>query len=177
MLQALEYVVSNAIPKAQIPGYRVGGKSGTAKVAVAGGYGKDYMAWFAGFAPASNPRFVMVVVINEPKGDAYYGGAVATPPFAEAMGGCCSSSIFVLTRCRLRCLPNLPVRRLPMLSRALDQLMRPLALLPRRSRLPTSSWTVGGSGPVVSSWRFAGIRWMADGLSNRRWLRGDRRTV
>jgi cell division protein FtsI (penicillin-binding protein 3) len=80
MLQALEYVVSNAIPKAQIPGYRVGGKSGTAKVAVAGGYGKDYMAWFAGFAPASNPRFVMVVVINEPKGDAYYGGAVATPP-------------------------------------------------------------------------------------------------
>ncbi|MFQ2452289.1 penicillin-binding transpeptidase domain-containing protein [Aeromonas caviae] len=87
MLQALEYVVSNAIPKAQIPGYRVGGKSGTAKVAVAGGYGKDYMAWFAGFAPASNPRFVMVVVINEPKGDAYYGGAVATPPFAEAMGG------------------------------------------------------------------------------------------
>ena len=57
MLQALEYVVSNAIPKAQIPGYRVGGKSGTAKVAVAGGYGKDYMAWFAGFAPASNPRF------------------------------------------------------------------------------------------------------------------------
>ena len=87
MLQALEYVVSNAIPKAQIPGYRVGGKSGTAKVAVAGGYGKDYMAWFAGFAPASNPRFVMVVVINEPKGDAYYGGAVATPPFVEAMGG------------------------------------------------------------------------------------------
>ena len=51
------------------------------------GYGKDYMAWFAGFAPASNPRFVMVVVINEPKGSAYYGGAVATPPFAEAMGG------------------------------------------------------------------------------------------
>ena len=65
---------------------------------------------------------------------------------------------------------KLPVRRLPMLSRALDQLMRPLALLPRRSRLPTSSWTVGGSCPVVSSWRFAGIRWMADGLSNRRWL-------
>ncbi|RDU88440.1 peptidoglycan glycosyltransferase FtsI, partial [Aeromonas veronii] len=87
MLQALEYVVDNAIPKAKIPGYRVGGKSGTAKVAVAGGYGKDYMAWFAGFAPASDPRFVMVVVINEPKGSAYYGGAVATPPFAEAMGG------------------------------------------------------------------------------------------
>ncbi|MDO2948234.1 penicillin-binding transpeptidase domain-containing protein [Aeromonas simiae] len=87
MLRALEYVVDSAIPKAKVPGYRIGGKSGTAKVAVAGGYGKDYMAWFAGFAPASNPRFAMVVVINEPKGKAYYGGAVATPPFAEAMGG------------------------------------------------------------------------------------------
>ncbi|MGL5303210.1 MAG: penicillin-binding transpeptidase domain-containing protein [Aeromonas sp.] len=87
MLQALEYVVDNAIPKAKVPGYRIGGKSGTAKVAVAGGYGKDYMAWFAGFAPASDPRFVIVVVINEPKGKAYYGGAVATPPFAETMGG------------------------------------------------------------------------------------------
>ena len=54
MLQALEYVVSNAIPKAQIglPGRR---QSGTAKVAVAGGYGKDYMAWFAGFARPAIP--------------------------------------------------------------------------------------------------------------------------
>ncbi|MGL5948969.1 MAG: penicillin-binding transpeptidase domain-containing protein [Aeromonas sp.] len=87
MIKTLEYVVNNGIQKAKIPGYRVGGKSGTAKVAVAGGYGKDYMAWFAGFAPVSNPRFAMVVVINEPKGNAYYGGAVATPPFAEAMAG------------------------------------------------------------------------------------------
>lgn len=114
MLQALEYVVSNAIPKAQIPGYRVGGKSGTAKVAVAGGYGKDYMAWFAGFAPASNPRFVMVVVINEPKGDAYYGGAVATPPFAEAMGGVLQLFNIRPDAIPLRCRRSLPVRRPPM---------------------------------------------------------------
>lgn len=87
MINALEYVVDQGIPKAKVPGYRVVGKSGTARVAVAGGYGKDYMAWFAGFAPVSNPRYAMVVVINEPKGNAYYGGAVAAPAFAEAMGG------------------------------------------------------------------------------------------
>ncbi|MGY4026635.1 penicillin-binding transpeptidase domain-containing protein [Aeromonas rivuli] len=103
MMQALEFVVDNAIPKAKVPGYRIGGKSGTAKVAVAGGYGKDYMGWFAGFAPASDPRFVMVVVINEPKGSAYYGGAVATPPFAEAMGG-----VLQLYNIRPDAVPNAP---------------------------------------------------------------------
>ena len=71
--------------KAEVPGYRVAGKTGTAKVAVAGGYGNDYVGTFVGLAPVSNPRFVMVVVINEPKGDAYYGGSVAGPTFAEVM--------------------------------------------------------------------------------------------
>jgi len=73
--------------KAEVPGYRVAGKTGTAKVAVAGGYGNDYVGTFVGLAPVSNPRFVMVVVINEPKGDAYYGGSVAGPTFAEVMSG------------------------------------------------------------------------------------------
>ncbi|MGY3868273.1 penicillin-binding transpeptidase domain-containing protein [Aeromonas crassostreae] len=113
MMQALEFVVDNAIPKAKVPGYRVGGKSGTAKVAVAGGYGKDYMAWFAGFAPASNPRFVMVVVVNEPKGSAYYGGAVATPPFAEAMGG-----VLQLYNIRPDAVPNAPPPSLARLEAA-----------------------------------------------------------
>ncbi|MFM4702809.1 penicillin-binding transpeptidase domain-containing protein [Aeromonas bivalvium] len=113
MMQALEFVVDNAIPKAKVPGYRIGGKSGTAKVAVAGGYGKDYMAWFAGFAPASNPRFVMVVVVNEPKGKAYYGGAVATPPFAEAMGG-----VLQLYNIRPDAVPNAPPPSLARLEAA-----------------------------------------------------------
>ena len=86
MLQALEYVVSNAIPKAQIPGYRVGGKTGTARKAVAGGYGDDYIASFAGVGPISNPRLVTVVVINEPAGDFYHGGEIAAPVFAQIMG-------------------------------------------------------------------------------------------
>ena len=73
--------------KAEVPGYRVAGKTGTAKVAIAGGYGKDYVGAFAGFAPVSNPRFAMVVIINEPHGSAYYGGMVAGPTFAEVMSG------------------------------------------------------------------------------------------
>ena len=73
--------------KAEVPGYRVAGKTGTAKVAVAGGYGKDYVGAFAGFAPVSNPRFAMVVIINEPHGSAYYGGMVAGPTFSEVMSG------------------------------------------------------------------------------------------
>jgi cell division protein FtsI (penicillin-binding protein 3) len=73
--------------KAEVPGYRVAGKTGTAKVAIAGGYGKDYVGAFAGFAPVSNPRFAMVVIINEPHGAAYYGGMVAGPTFAEVMSG------------------------------------------------------------------------------------------
>ena len=56
-------------------------------MAVAGGYGKDYVGAFAGFAPVSNPRFAMVVIINEPHGSAYYGGMVAGPTFSEVMSG------------------------------------------------------------------------------------------
>lgn len=86
VIHALEGVVEDGTGgKAAVPGYRVAGKTGTAKVATAGGYGKDYVGTFAGFAPVSNPRFAMVVIINEPHGSAYYGGSVAGPTFAEVM--------------------------------------------------------------------------------------------
>lgn len=74
--------------RAQVRGYRVAGKTGTAKVSGPGGYtGHDYTSVFAGMAPASNPRLVMVVVINEPRGDEYYGGLVAAPVFSRVMSG------------------------------------------------------------------------------------------
>ncbi|GGE91345.1 MULTISPECIES: penicillin-binding transpeptidase domain-containing protein [Shewanella] len=73
--------------RAHIEGYPVAGKSGTSRKAVAGGYGDDYVALFAGVAPANNPRLAMVVVINEPKGDRYYGGVVAAPVFGKVMSG------------------------------------------------------------------------------------------
>ena len=73
--------------KAHIDGYPVAGKSGTSRKAIAGGYGDDYVALFAGVAPVHNPRLAISVVINEPKGDKYYGGDVSGPAFAKIMSG------------------------------------------------------------------------------------------
>ena len=73
---------------AALEGYRAAGKTGTAKKAVRGGYAaKRYQAVFAGMAPAADPRFVMVVMVDEPGGKHYYGGKVAAPVFARVMQG------------------------------------------------------------------------------------------
>ena len=73
--------------RARIPAYRVAGKTGTVRKSMAGGYADDsYVAWFAGMAPASDPRLVMVVMLDEPAGEDYYGGQVAAPVFARVMG-------------------------------------------------------------------------------------------
>ena len=88
--QMLESVVSRegTAPKAAVPGYRVSGKTGTARKSIAGGYAKDrYQALFAGMIPASAPRLVMVVMIDEPSAGDYYGGLVSGPVFAEVMAG------------------------------------------------------------------------------------------
>lgn len=72
--------------KAGVTGYRVAGKTGTAWKFAAGGYSKDkYLSVFAGLAPASRPRLATVVVIDEPKGELYYGSDVAAPVFADVM--------------------------------------------------------------------------------------------
>lgn len=71
---------------AQVQGYRVAGKSGTARKIVNGKYSTSaYRSSFVGFAPASNPRIVVAVSIDEPKAGAYYGGRVAAPVFAEVV--------------------------------------------------------------------------------------------
>lgn len=85
----LEHVVKpgGTARRADVPGYRVAGKTGTAKKANKGGYSKkDYFAVFVGMAPASNPRFVIAVMIDEPK-HSYYGGLVAAPVFSKVMAG------------------------------------------------------------------------------------------
>ncbi|MBO1519290.1 penicillin-binding transpeptidase domain-containing protein [Oceanisphaera pacifica] len=89
VLQMLESVVGpgGTARKAAIPGYRVAGKTGTSRKAIAGGYGNDYVGVFAGMAPVSDPRLAMVVIMNEPQGEKYYGGDVAAPVFAEVMSG------------------------------------------------------------------------------------------
>lgn len=73
--------------RAAIPGYRVLGKTGTVHKSTHGGYAEDrYISLFAGIAPASEPRFAMVVLLDEPQGE-YYGGLVAAPVFSKVMGG------------------------------------------------------------------------------------------
>lgn len=73
--------------KAAVPGYRVAAKTGTSRKAAVGGYSDEYVALTAGLAPVSNPRVAMVVVVNEPQGDQFYGGSVAGPVFSEIMKG------------------------------------------------------------------------------------------
>ncbi|MBW9256148.1 MAG: penicillin-binding protein 2 [Candidatus Thiodiazotropha sp. (ex. Lucinisca nassula)] len=90
VVSMLESVVSRdgSAPLAAVPGYRVAGKTGTAKKSVAGGYAEDkYLSLFVGMAPATRPRLVMAVFIDEPRGEEYYGGAVAGPVFSKVMSG------------------------------------------------------------------------------------------
>ena len=74
-------------PKARVPGYRVGGKTGTAYKVENGVYAKKYIASFVGLAPIGDPRLVVAVMIDEPTGGAHYGGDVAGPAFSQIMGG------------------------------------------------------------------------------------------
>ncbi len=73
-------------PQAQIAGYRVAGKTGTAHKRDGGKYVNKYLASFVGFAPASDPRVVVAVMIDEPSAGKYYGGQVAAPVFARIVG-------------------------------------------------------------------------------------------
>ncbi|WP_315982798.1 penicillin-binding transpeptidase domain-containing protein [Aliamphritea spongicola] len=74
--------------QAAVDGYRVAGKTGTAHKAASGGYKEDqYISVFAGIAPVSDPRIITVVMIDNPKGQEYYGGEVAAPVFARVVGG------------------------------------------------------------------------------------------
>lgn len=74
--------------RAAIKGYKVAGKTGTVhKLSQSAGYESgDYLATFAGIAPASNPKLIAVVVIDSPKGQEYFGGEVAAPVFGRVVG-------------------------------------------------------------------------------------------
>ena len=74
--------------EANVPFYTVAGKTGTAHVVGEFGYEENlHNSLFVGMAPASNPEVVVVVVINEPKGDEHYGGQVAAPVFSKVVAG------------------------------------------------------------------------------------------
>ena len=73
-------------PKAQVPGYRVAGKTGSAHKLEGHAYTAKFVSSFVGFAPASNPRLIVAVMIDEPSAGQYYGGSVAAPVFSTVMG-------------------------------------------------------------------------------------------
>lgn len=73
-------------PRAQVAGYRVAGKTGTAHKLDAGTYANRYVSSFVGLAPASAPRLIVAVMIDEPSNGQYYGGTVAAPVFSNVMG-------------------------------------------------------------------------------------------
>jgi cell division protein FtsI (penicillin-binding protein 3) len=74
--------------RAAVRNFHVAGKTGTTEKAGVGGYDDDrHGAVFAGFAPATDPRLVVVVMLDEPQGDAYHGGDIAAPVFANIVSG------------------------------------------------------------------------------------------
>jgi cell division protein FtsI (penicillin-binding protein 3) len=90
LVRMMECVVSDegTARRAEVMGYRVSGKTGTAWKAADGGYNSTkYMAVFGGVVPASNPRLAAIVVVDEPSAGRFYGGDVAAPVFAEVMSG------------------------------------------------------------------------------------------
>ncbi|KXI30904.1 penicillin-binding transpeptidase domain-containing protein [Paraglaciecola hydrolytica] len=89
ILEMMETVVQEkgTARKAAVPGYRVAGKTGTSRKAIANGYGEEYVNIFAGVAPVSDPQLAVVILINEPKGDLYYAGDTAAPVFSKVMAG------------------------------------------------------------------------------------------
>ena len=94
----LEGVVANGSGKAlNITAFKVGGKTGTAQIAINGTYGRvgerSYQASFVGYFPAENPLYTCIVVINSPSNGVYYGAAVAGPVFKEIAEKVYSSSL------------------------------------------------------------------------------------
>ena len=88
--EMLEHVVSKdgTAYQARVEGYRVAGKTGTVHKATAGGYAADkYFSVFVGMAPASNPRFIIAIVVDEPNSGLHFGGQVAAPVFSKVMAG------------------------------------------------------------------------------------------
>ncbi|MWP48377.1 MULTISPECIES: peptidoglycan glycosyltransferase FtsI [unclassified Gilliamella] len=88
VVQLMEAVaVTGGGTKASVPGYSVGVKTGTAKKLAGGRYVNQYLAYTAGIAPATGPKYSLVVVIDNPKAGQYYGGSVSAPVFSRIMGG------------------------------------------------------------------------------------------
>jgi cell division protein FtsI (penicillin-binding protein 3) len=74
-------------PKAQVPGYRVAGKTGTAHKQEGGRYINRYISSFVGLAPVSDPKVIVAIMLDEPSTGRYYGGDVVAPVFSAIVQG------------------------------------------------------------------------------------------
>jgi cell division protein FtsI (penicillin-binding protein 3) len=101
-------------PQAQITGYRVAGKTGTAHKREGGKYVNKYLSSFVGFAPASDPRVIVAVMVDEPGAGKYYGGQVAAPVFARIVGDSLRT---------LRVPPDAPLARVAVPAEAVKESM------------------------------------------------------
>ena len=110
----LEMVVQpgGTAPAAQISGYRVGGKTGTAQKLDGGRYTRRYVASFVGLAPMSDPRLVIAVMVDEPSAGHHYGGTVAAPVFSRITEG---------TLRTLGVAPDMPLTPLQLARRGADE--------------------------------------------------------
>ncbi|HQV07838.1 MAG TPA: penicillin-binding protein 2 [Thauera sp.] len=99
-------------PRAQVPGYTVAGKTGTAHKLEGGHYARKYVSSFVGFAPATNPRIVVAVMIDEPSAGQYFGGTVAAPVFSRITEG---------TLRTLGVAPDVPLTPLQLARRTADE--------------------------------------------------------
>ncbi len=99
-------------PRAQVPGYTVAGKTGTAHKLEGGRYARKYVSSFVGFAPATNPRIVVAVMIDEPTAGQYFGGTVAAPVFSRITEG---------TLRTLGVAPDVPLTPLQLARRTADE--------------------------------------------------------
>lgn len=90
MRQLTEYIVNkNGGSNAKIPGFRIGGKSGTSqKLDEYGEFNMRYVGSFCGYTPADNPEYIMLVVVDEPLGGKYYGSMVAAPVVSAVFSEC-----------------------------------------------------------------------------------------
>jgi cell division protein FtsI (penicillin-binding protein 3) len=86
-MMELAVMPGGTAPRAQVPGYRVAGKTGTAYKPEQGGYNESkYVSSFVGFGPVTNPRFIVAVMLDEPQGTRHAGGDVGAPVFSSVMG-------------------------------------------------------------------------------------------
>jgi cell division protein FtsI (penicillin-binding protein 3) len=157
MLSFMEFATSpvGTARRASVPGIRVSAKTGTAQVAVpTGGYSdKDFIASMLGIFPTEDPRFIVYVVLENPKGESYYGSTIAAPIFHDVAVGLLDSQGIPRTGTRTVTSPGsveVPVPRQIEISTTMPNLIG----MPKRLILPLLirrdlSVTIKGSGYVA----------------------------